>query len=68
MVKLVLKKCLPFKSYGKNSELPSKKFFIKMSIFVLQWRRLGKICGCAKIKGQLELVCFLKKNVLKSTK
>jgi hypothetical protein len=34
----------------------------------LQWRRLGKICGCAKIKSQLELVCFLKKIVLKSTK
>jgi hypothetical protein len=33
-----------------------------------QWRRLGKIFGCAKIKIQLELVCFLKKNVLKSTK
>jgi hypothetical protein len=33
-----------------------------------QWRRLSKIFGCAKIKSQLELVCFLKKNVLKSTK
>jgi hypothetical protein len=36
MVKSVLKKSLPFKSYSKNSELPSKKFLIKMSIFVLQ--------------------------------
>ena len=36
MVKSVLKKSPPFKSYSKNSELPSKKFLIKMSIFVLQ--------------------------------
>ena len=36
MVKSVLEKSLPFKSYSKNSELPSKKFLIKMSIFVLQ--------------------------------
>ena len=36
MVKSVLKKSLPFKSYSKNSEWPSKKFLIKMSIFVLQ--------------------------------
>jgi hypothetical protein len=36
--------------------------------YFTQWRRLGKIFGCAKIKSQLELVCFLKKNVLKSTK
>jgi hypothetical protein len=33
-----------------------------------QWRRLSKIFGCEKIKSQLELVCFLKKNVSKSTK
>ncbi len=31
-----MKKSLPFKNYSKNSELPSKKFSIKMSIFVLQ--------------------------------
>ena len=36
MVKSVLIKSLPFKSYSKNSELPSKKFLIKMSIFLLQ--------------------------------
>jgi hypothetical protein len=36
MVKSVLKKSPPFKSYSKNSEWPSKKFLIKMSIFVLQ--------------------------------
>jgi hypothetical protein len=36
MIKSVLKKSLPFKSYTKNSEWPSKKFLIKMSIFVLQ--------------------------------
>jgi hypothetical protein len=36
MVKSVLKKSLPFKSFSKNSEWPSKKFLIKMSIFVLQ--------------------------------
>ena len=36
MVKSVLEKSLPFKSYSKNSELPSKKFLIKMSIFVSQ--------------------------------
>ena len=36
MVKSVLKKSLPFKSYSTNSEWPSKKFLIKMSIFVLQ--------------------------------
>jgi hypothetical protein len=33
-----------------------------------QWRRLGKILGCAKIINQLELVCFLKKILLKGTK
>ena len=36
MVKSVLKKSLLFKSYSKNSEFPSKKFLIKMSVFVLQ--------------------------------
>ena len=36
MIKSVLKKSLPFKSYSKNSELPSKKILIKMSTFVLQ--------------------------------
>ncbi len=36
MVKSDFKKSIPFKSYSKNSELPSKKFFINMSIFVLQ--------------------------------
>ena len=30
------KKSIPFKSYSKNSESPSKKFLINMSIFVLQ--------------------------------
>ena len=36
MVKSDLKKSLPFKSYSKNSEWPSRKFLIKMTIFVLQ--------------------------------
>ena len=36
MVKSDLKKSLPFKSYTKNSEWPSRKFLIKMAIFVLQ--------------------------------
>jgi hypothetical protein len=36
MVKSVLEKSLPFQSYSKNSEWSSKKFLIKMSIFVLQ--------------------------------
>ena len=36
MIKSVFKKSLPFKSYSKNSELPSKKILIKMSTFVLQ--------------------------------
>ena len=27
------------------------------------YRRLAKICGCAKIKSPLEVVCFLKKNI-----
>ncbi len=30
------KKSIPFKSYSENSESPSKKFLINMSIFVLQ--------------------------------
>jgi hypothetical protein len=34
MEKLVVKKRLPFKSYSKNSELPSEKILIKMSIFM----------------------------------
>ena len=36
MAKLDLKKSRPFKSYSKNSEWPSRKFLIKMSVFVLQ--------------------------------
>jgi hypothetical protein len=36
MVTSVLKKSLPFPNYSKNIERPSKKFLIKMSIFVLQ--------------------------------
>jgi hypothetical protein len=36
MEKLFVKKRLPFKSYSKNSELPSEKILIKVSIFVLQ--------------------------------
>jgi hypothetical protein len=36
MVKSVLKKSPSYKSYSKNSEWSSKKFLIKMSIFVLQ--------------------------------
>ena len=36
MVKSILKKSLPFKSYSKKSEWPSRKFLIKMPIFVLQ--------------------------------
>ena len=36
MVKSDLKKSLPFKNYSKNSEWPSRKFLIKMAIFVLQ--------------------------------
>ncbi len=35
MVKSDLKKILPFKSYCKNSEWPSRKFLIKMASFVL---------------------------------
>jgi hypothetical protein len=40
MVKSDLKKSIPFKSYSKNSESPSKKFLINLPIFVLQ-RYLG---------------------------
>ncbi len=36
MVKSDLKKSIPFKSYSKNSEWPSKKFVINMPIFVLE--------------------------------
>ena len=36
MVKSDFKKSIPFKSYRKNSEPPSKKFLINISIFVLQ--------------------------------
>ncbi len=36
MVKSDLKKNIPFKSYSKNSESPSKKFVINVSIFVLE--------------------------------
>ncbi len=35
MVLSDLRKSVPFKSYGKNIEWPSKKFLIKMSVFVL---------------------------------
>jgi hypothetical protein len=36
IVKSVLKKNLPFKSYGKNSGLSLQKFLIKMPILALQ--------------------------------
>jgi hypothetical protein len=36
MVKSDLKKTITFKCYSKNSESPSKKILINMTIFVLQ--------------------------------
>ena len=52
MVKSVLEKSLPFKSYSKNSRLPSKKFLIKMSILCYKGNGLGINSGTyVKIKN-----------------
>ena len=65
MIKSVFKKSLPFKSYSKNSELPSKKFLIKMSIFVLQrylcykyWAMCYEVFLMCYNRSPFNILCF----------
>jgi hypothetical protein len=63
MVKSVSKKSLPFKSDSKNSECLSKKFLIKMSIFVSQSFECVMNIGLCVMKFFLCVITVIPLNI-----